>query len=55
MRRCLFSPGRSRRADGRNHVTKPRLEALEPRWLLSGDGTEALALAHGRLPSSFQL
>ena len=53
MRRRLFSPVRFGRAGGRNHFTKPRLEALEPRWLLSGDA--ALVQAYGQLPMSFQL
>jgi hypothetical protein len=38
---------------GRNHFTRPRVEALEPRWLLSGD--QALAQAYGQLPMSFEL
>ena len=53
MRRRLVRPGRWRRAGGRYHVTKPRLEALEERWLLSGDA--ALVQAYGQLPLSFQL
>ena len=53
MRRRLFSPGRFRRVGGRNHFTKPRVEALEPRWLLSGDA--ALAQAYGQLPLSFEV
>ena len=52
MRRRLFSPGRFRRVGGRNHVTKPRVEALEQRWLLSGDA--GLAQAYGQLPLSFE-
>ena len=53
MKRRLFSPGRLRRVGGRNHFTKPEVEALEPRWLLTGDA--ALAQAYGQLPLSFQL
>jgi hypothetical protein len=53
MRRRLFSPRRLRPDGGRNHFTKPRLEALEERCLLSGDAS--LAEAYGQLPLSFEL
>jgi hypothetical protein len=53
MRRRVLSPGRFRRLGGWNHFTKPWVEVLEERWLLSGDAT--LAQAYGQLPMSFQL
>src|SRR3954462_3644144 len=42
-----------RRCDGaRDHVTRPKVEALELRRLLSG--TEGLGQAYGQLPLSFE-
>src|SRR5262249_6260669 len=53
MRHRLSRPGRSRRIGGRNHCTKPWLQAQEPRW--PPPRHAAPEPDHGKLPMSFQL
>ena len=52
IRRRLFAPDRRQRGNVRSHITRPGVEALEVRRLLSGGAD--LAQDYGQLPLSFE-